>query len=83
MVGLPSWDEQPDNVARAVEQGYGAVVDINDNPGLSRNLHMAPQRVLGNPRFALKAARVSNLIRATLESPASQAASGLLLDWLC
>ena len=75
IVGLPLWGEQPDNVARAVEQGFGLRVSIDDTQNLARNLHSALQRVLSNPSFATNAAKVSNLIRATRESPASQAAS--------
>lgn len=75
IVGLPLWGEQPDNVARAVEQGFGLRVSIDDTQSLARNLYSALQRVLSNPSFATNAARVSNLIRATRESPASQAAS--------
>ena len=81
IVGLPLWGEQPDNVARAVEKGFGLRVSIDDTQNLARTLHSALQRVLSNPSFATNAAKVSNLIRATRESPASQAASKLH-NWL-
>lgn len=75
IVGLPLWGEQPDNVARAVEKGFGLRVSIDDTQNLARNLHAALHRVLNNPSFAQQAAKVSNIIRSTRESSASQAAS--------
>ena len=74
-MGLPLFAEQPDNMARAVEQGFGLSVDVNDAPVLSQNLQQALQGVLTNPSFAINASRVSRLIRATHWSPASKAAS--------
>lgn len=78
VVGLPLFAEQPDNMARAVEQGFGLSVDVNDATGLSQNLRRALQHVLGQPGFAGNASRVSRLIRSTHWSPASQAASEFL-----
>lgn len=77
VVGLPLFAEQPDNMARAVEQGFGLSVDVNDAVGLSQNLRRALQQVLGDPSFAGNATRVSRLIKSTQWSPASQAASEL------
>ena len=74
-MGLPLFAEQPDNMARAVEQGFGLSVDVNDALTLSQNLQQALQRVLHNPSFATNASRVSRLIKATHWSPASKAAS--------
>ena len=62
-------------MARAVEQGFGLSVDVNDAAGLSQNLRRALQHVLGHPGFAGNATRVSRLIRSTRWTPASQAAS--------
>ncbi|KAL3161221.1 hypothetical protein ABBQ38_009588 [Trebouxia sp. C0009 RCD-2024] len=45
VVGLPLFAEQPDNMARAVEQGFGLSVDVNDAMGLSHNLRRAVQQV--------------------------------------
>lgn len=78
-MGLPLFAEQPDNMARAVEQGFGLSVDVNDATGLSQNLRRALQHVLGHPSFAGNASRVSRLIRSTHWSPASQAASEFLV----
>ncbi|KAL3135835.1 hypothetical protein ABBQ32_007395 [Trebouxia sp. C0010 RCD-2024] len=44
VVGLPLFAEQPDNMARAVEQGFGLSVDVNDALGLSQNLRRALQQ---------------------------------------
>ena len=74
-MGLPLFAEQPDNMARATEQGFGLSVSVDDARGLSQNLRTALHRVLQNPSFAGNASRVSRLIRATHWSPASQAAS--------
>ena len=75
IVGLPLFAEQPDNMARATEQGFGLSVSVDDALGLSQNLRMALQQVLHNRSFAGNASRVSRLIRATHWSPASKAAS--------
>lgn len=75
IVGLPLFAEQPDNMARATEQGFGLSVNVNDAMGLSQNLRRALQQVLGDPSFAGNARRVAKLIRSTRWSPASQAAS--------
>lgn len=94
IVGMPLWGEQPDNVARAVEQGHGTCVSIDDTHNLARDLQTALQRVLGNPSFAGNASRVSRLIQATRDSPARQAAGmtlpssfgdafGLGVFWVC
>lgn len=74
IVGLPLFAEQPDNMARATEQGFGLSVSVDDALGLSQNLRQALQQVLQNPTFAGNASRVSRLIRATSWTPASQAA---------
>lgn len=81
VVGLPLFAEQPDNMARAVEQGFGLSVDVNDATGLSQNLRRALHHVLGNPSFAANASRVSGLIRSTHWSPAGQAASEFALHF--
>lgn len=73
-MGLPLFAEQPDNMARATEQGFGLSVSVDDALGLSQNLRQALQQVLQNPTFAGNASRVSRLIRATSWTPASQAA---------
>lgn len=78
VVGLPLFAEQPDNMARAVEQGFGLSVDVNDALGLSQNLRRALQQVLGDPSFSGNATRISRLIKSTRWSPADQAASMFL-----
>ncbi len=75
IVGLPLFAEQPDNMARATEQGFGLSVSVDDVLGLSQNLRRALLQILQNPSFADNASRVSRRIRATHWSPASQAAS--------
>ena len=75
IVGLPLFAEQPDNMARATEQGFGVSVSVDDALGLSQNLRRALLQILQNPSFAENASRVSRRIRATHWSPASQAAS--------
>ncbi|DBB08133.1 hypothetical protein WJX82_009623 [Trebouxia sp. C0006] len=75
IVGLPLFAEQPDNMARATEQGFGLSVSVDDALGLAQNLRRALLQILQNPSFAENANRVSRRIRATHWSPASQAAS--------
>ena len=74
IVGLPLFAEQPDNMARATEQGFGLAVSVGDAPNLAHNLGWALQQILSNPSFAGNASRVSRLIRATRLTPAEQAA---------
>lgn len=81
IVGLPLFAEQPDNMARATEQGFGLSVSVDDALGLTQNLRTALHRVLQNPSFAGNASRVSRLIRAAHWSPASQAASESCLHY--
>ena len=81
IVGMPLWGEQPDNVARAVEQGFGTCVSIDDTQNLAKDLQIALQRVLGTPSFAGNASRVSRLIQASQDSPARQAAGMMSLSY--
>lgn len=77
-MGLPLFAEQPDNMARATEQGFGLTVSVDDALGLSQNLRRALLQVLQNPTFTGNATRVSRLIRTTTWSPASQAAESCM-----
>ena len=75
IVGMPLFAEQPDNVARAVEKGWGLGIAVHPLSMLPQNLQSALTRVLQEDSFAEKAAEVSHLIRAHRQSPGERAAS--------
>ena len=77
IVGMPLFGEQPDNMARAVERGWGLRVQVHPLPKLASSLEQALTRVLREPSFAEQAAAVSQLMRAHRWSPAEIAASKL------
>lgn len=75
IVGMPLFGEQPDNVVRAVDKGWGLQVSVHPLPKLAQNLQQALSRVLQEPGFAKSAARMSYLMRAHRWTPAEVAAS--------
>lgn len=77
IVGMPLFGEQADNVARAVDKGWGLQVSVHPLPKLAQNLQQALSRVLQEPSFAKSAARMSYLMRAHRWTPAEVAASAL------
>lgn len=74
-MGMPLFGEQPDNVARAVDKGWGLQVSVHPLPKLAQNLQQALSRVLQESSFAKSAARMSHLMRAHRWTPAEVAAS--------
>lgn len=78
IVGMPLFGEQPDNVARAVEKGWGLGFTVHPLPQLAHTLERSLRRVLQEPTFAEQAVAVSKLMRAKRWSPAEVAASKLL-----
>ena len=75
IVGMPLFGEQPDNVARAVEKGWGLGITVHPLPKLAQNLEQALTRVLQDPSFAQRAAQISRLMNAHRWTPAEVAAS--------
>ena len=78
IVAMPLFGEQPDNVAIAVEKGWGLAVKVHPLPRLAMCLQQALTRVLQEPAFAQRAAAVSKLMKARRWAPAEVAASKLL-----
>ena len=66
--------EQPDNIARAVDRGYALSVSLKKLDSLASDLEAALRRVLTEPSFAAKAAKVSQIMRAHRQSPVQVAA---------
>ena len=66
--------EQPDNLARAVDRGYGLTVSVKKLDTLAQDLENALKRILGEPSFTANAARISNIMRVHRLSPAEKAA---------
>ena len=64
MVGMPLFAEQPDNMARAEERGYGLSVSVKKLNTLAKDLEGAIKRILNEPSFSDNAARISSLMRA-------------------
>ena len=75
LVGMPMLVEQPDNVARAVEKGWGVGITVHPLPKLAQSLQEALTTVLQVPSFAAKAGRMSQLMKAHRWTPAEVAAS--------
>ncbi len=74
IVGMALVGEQPDNLARAVDRGYGLTVNVKKLGSLAQDLEKALKRILGDPSFKANAARISNIMRAHRLSPAEKAA---------
>ena len=66
--------EQPDNLARAVDRGYGLTVSVKKLDTLAQDLEQALRRLLTEPNFRANAARISHLMRAHRLTPAEKAA---------
>ena len=74
IVGMPLFAEQPDNIARAIDRGFGLAVSVHSKT-LAKDMEAALKRVLQEPSFAVSAARISRLIKARRWTPAETAAS--------
>ena len=66
--------EQPDNLARAVERGYGLTVSVKKLDTLAQDLEQALKRLLTESSFSVNAARISHIMRAHRLTPAEKAA---------
>ena len=66
--------EQADNLARAVDRGYGLTVSVKKLASLAQDLEAALRRLLTEPSFSANAARVSHLMRAHRLAPVEKAA---------
>ena len=71
---MPLVGEQPDNVARAKDRGYGLSVSVKKLSTLAKDLEAAIKRILQEPSFAANAARVSSIMQAHRRIPAEVAA---------
>ena len=61
---MPLVGEQPDNVARAKDRGYGLSVSVKKLDSLAKDLERAIKRILNEPSFSVYAARISHIMRA-------------------
>lgn len=77
IVGMPLFAEQPDNVARAEERGFGLSVSVKKLNTLAKDLEGAIKRILIEPSFSDNAAKISSLMRAHRLSAAEVAADAL------
>lgn len=74
MVGMAMVGEQPDNLARAVERGYGLTVSVKKLDTLAQDLEQGLKRILDEPSFKANAARISHIMRAHRLTPVEKAA---------
>ena len=75
IVGMAMIGEQPDNLARAVDRGYGLTVSVKKLDTLAQDLETALRRVFkGEPSFRTNAAWISHIMRAHRLTPAEKAA---------
>ena len=74
IVGMPLFAEQPDNIARAIDRGFGLAVSVHSKT-LAKDMEAALKRVLREPSFAARAVSISSLIKARRWTPAEIAAS--------
>lgn len=79
IVGMAMIGEQPDNLARAVDRGYGLTVSVKRLGTLAQDLEQALKRLLGEPSFKTNAERISHMMRAHRLTPAEKAAGKLKL----
>ncbi|KAL0040129.1 hypothetical protein WJX79_007837 [Trebouxia sp. C0005] len=77
IVGMALIGEQADNLARAVERGYGLTVSVKRLGSLAHDLERAIKRILTDPSFSANAARVSHIMRAHRLAPVGRAADAL------
>ncbi|KAL3131772.1 UDP-glycosyltransferase [Trebouxia sp. C0009 RCD-2024] len=77
IVGMAMIGEQPDNLARAVDRGYGLTVSVKRLGTLAQDLEQALKRLLGEPSFKTNAERISHMMRAHRLTPAEKAADAL------
>ena len=73
LIGIPLFGEQSDNIAAAKDRGYALSVNIRKLDTLAKDLELAVKRVLTEPSFAAKAARISQLMKAHRQSPPERA----------
>lgn len=62
--GYPPFGEQTDNVARAVEKGWGVGVTVHLLSSLAQRLQQAFTKVLEDVSFGERAAQMSSLMQA-------------------
>ena len=74
IVGMPLVGEQPDNVARAKDRGYGLSVSVKKLSTLAKDVEEAIKKVLRDPSFGTNAASVSSIMQAHRLTPAETAA---------
>jgi UDP:flavonoid glycosyltransferase YjiC (YdhE family) len=74
IVGMAMIGEQPDNLARAVDRGYGLTVNVKKLDTLAQDLETALKRILDEPSFKANAARISYIMRAHRLTPVEKAA---------
>ena len=74
IVGMAMVGEQPDNLARAVDRGYGLTVSVKKLGSLTQDLEKALKRILNEPSFRANAAKISHTMRAHRLKPAEKAA---------
>lgn len=79
IVGMAMIGEQPDNLARAVDRGYGLTVSVKMLDSLAQDLEQALKRLLGEPSFKTNAKRISHVMRAHRLTPTEKAAGKLKL----
>ena len=72
---MPLLGEQPDNIARAEDRGYGLSVSVKKLDYLAKDTERAIRRILNEPAFGANAARISRIMRAHRLTPAEVAAS--------
>ncbi|KAL0023973.1 hypothetical protein WJX77_004925 [Trebouxia sp. C0004] len=77
IVGMAMLGEQPDNLARAVERGYGLTVSVKKLDTLAQDLEQGLKRILDEPSFKANAARISHIMRAHRLTPVEKAADAL------
>ena len=75
IVGMPLFGEQPDNVARAVEKGWGVGITVHPLSSLAQRLQQALTKVLEDVSCEERAAKMSSLMQAHRWTAAEVAAS--------
>lgn len=79
IVGMAMIGEQPDNLARAMDRGYGLTVSVKRLGTLAQDLEQALKRLLGEASFRTNAERISHIMRAHRLTPVEKAAGKLKL----
>ena len=72
---MPLFGEQPDNIARAIDKGWGVGITVHPHSSLAQRLQQALTKVVKDASFAQSAAKMSSLMQAHRFSAAEVAAS--------